>query len=75
MILGAGFHIIFQSSSEVVCTNGYDYEICNMMLLRCINFTANIYLFKVNNKNTRKEWNMFKVQMKGKSLLLILNTF
>ena len=54
MILGAGFHIIFQSSSDVVCTNGYDYQICNMMLLQCINFTANIYLFKVNNKNTRK---------------------
>ena len=38
--------------------------------------SANIYLFKVNNRNTRKKvWNMFRVIEVALVILLTLNIF
>ena len=42
------------------------YQLFTCSMPHCSVFPANIYLFKVNNKNTRKKlWNMFKVNNKN----------
>ena len=48
-------------------SGGIEREQCHKMgqIIYHIKCLANIYLFKVNNRSTRKRWNMFKVNIKS----------